>query len=89
MSVNWSYTGHTNTETLISSIYCSKVINNLPPVYIWMVVLKSGIEQSVGAFKETDFTHEEDRLALRKANENILSLNEKGVDLLNNMLLRH
>jgi hypothetical protein len=54
-----------------------------------MVVLKSGIEQSIGAFKEADFTHEEDRLALRKANENILSLNEKGVDLLNNMLLMH
>jgi len=86
MSSHWKYDGHEDKSTQIRSIYCSKVIHNVPPVFIWMVVLEGGIERSLGSFHESDFLHEEDKKALNYALKNFEALNQKELDKYYNLI---
>lgn len=70
MSASWMYQGHQDAETKIASIYCSKILQSFPPIFVWTIVFKDGTERPLGTYKETDFDHEEDKKAYNYAVEN-------------------
>ncbi len=86
MSASWLYQGHTDPETKIASIYCSKVIQGVPPTFLWTIVFKDGAERPLGALKEVDFEHEEDKKAYKYAVENSSKLVDKELQKYLNLL---
>lgn len=67
MSHQWVYSGHANPSTLITSIYCSKVVPKVPTLYIWTVKTRNGEEKTLGHHSVNDFTHAEDVKAINYA----------------------
>ena len=80
MSYNWKYDGHNDSNTKIQSIYCSRVIQRFPPIYVWLIKLKDGTEKVIDAYTTKDFEHEEDLKAFEYSKKNSSYLNTKELE---------
>ena len=80
MSNTWKYDGHSDNTTKIESIYCSRIIKQFPPLYIWLILLKDGTEKVIDAYTKADFEHDEDIKAFERAKLNSSELNTNELE---------
>jgi len=80
MSYNWKYDGHNDDTTKIHSIYCARIIQRFPPIYIWLIKLKDGTEKVIDAYSKEDFEHAEDIKAFEYSKQNAADLNTKELE---------